>query len=200
MREKYCSQCGTALIEKELKNEGIIPFCPSCGEYRFPVFNTAVSMIVINQKEKKILLIKQYGKDAYILVAGYVNRTENLEDAVRREIREETGMEVTELHFNRSSFFEPSNTLMCNFTAYVNYSTNEIIFYEWTQDNKPGDVILILRMFAPDVFADGVSAKGYTELTRNDSYVYTFITPGLNSEMLLTNEEVTDYFTLIQTQ
>ena len=87
-----------------------------------------------------------------------------------------------------------------NFTAYVNYSTNEITFYQWTQDNKPGDVILILRMFAPDVFADGVSAKGYTELTRNDSYVYTFITPGLNSDMLLTNEEVTDYFTLIQKQ
>ncbi|MBE6734158.1 MAG: hypothetical protein E7563_02285 [Ruminococcaceae bacterium] len=85
-----------------------------------------------------------------------------------------------------------------NFTAYVNYSTNEITFYQWTQEGKPGDVILIIRMFAPDVFADGVSAKGYTELCRNDSYVYTFITPGLNSEMLLTNEEVAKCFTLTE--
>lgn len=119
MREQYCSACGTKLAVKELKNEGMIPFCPSCGEYRFPVFNTAVSMIVINEKEKKILLIRQYGKDAFILVAGYVNRTENLEDAVRREVKEETGMDAVRICYNRSSFFEPSNTLMCNFTVYV---------------------------------------------------------------------------------
>ncbi|MBQ8001680.1 MAG: hypothetical protein IJ298_10910 [Ruminococcus sp.] len=84
-----------------------------------------------------------------------------------------------------------------NYTAYVNYSSGEITFYEWTQDNKPGDVILIIRMFTPDVWNDGVSAKGYTELSRSDSYVYAFITPGLNSSMMLTNEEITEAFTLI---
>ncbi len=82
-----------------------------------------------------------------------------------------------------------------NYTAYVNYSTNEITFYEWT-NGKPGDAILIIRMFTPEAFADGVSAKGYTELARNDNYVYSFITPGLNSEMMLTNEEIAKAFTL----
>ena len=84
-----------------------------------------------------------------------------------------------------------------SYTAYVNYSTNEITFYEWGDDNKPGDVILIIKMFSPEAFADGVSAKGYTELARNDSYVYSFVTPGLNSSMMLTNEEIIDAFTLI---
>ncbi len=84
-----------------------------------------------------------------------------------------------------------------NYPAYVNYSTNEITFYEWSDDNKPGDVILIIKMFTPEAFADGVSAKGFTELARNDSYVYSFITPGLNSSMMLTNEEIMDAFTLI---
>lgn len=87
-----------------------------------------------------------------------------------------------------------------SYTAYVNYSTNEITFYEWTQDNKPGDVILIIRMFTPDVWEDGVSAKGYTELARNDSYVYSFITPGLNSSMMLTNEEIAEAFTITPKQ
>ena len=36
-----------------------------------------------------------------------------------REVREETGLEVEHLRFNRTKFFEPSNTLMCNFTAFV---------------------------------------------------------------------------------
>lgn len=34
-------------------------------------------------------------------------------------MKEETGMTVTQVKFNRTKFFEPSNTLMCNFTAFV---------------------------------------------------------------------------------
>ena len=119
MAEKYCQECGTALIEKELENEGMVPFCPKCNQYRFPLYNVAVSMIVISRQTDKILLIKQYGRPFFILVAGYVNRTESLEHAAAREIKEETGMTVSSTTFNRTQFFEPSNTLMCNFTAFV---------------------------------------------------------------------------------
>ena len=108
MIQKHCWECGAALIEKPLEGEGIVPFCPVCGEYRFPMYNAAVSMI-----------IQQYGRPSYILVAGYINRGESAEDAVRREILEETGLHAGRIHFNRTRFFEPSNTLMCNFTAFV---------------------------------------------------------------------------------
>ena len=83
------------------------------------MYNVAVSMIVVNRQTNQILLIQQYGKPSYVLVAGYVNRTESLENAVAREIKEETGMTVSEIRFNRTRFFERSNTLMCNFTAFV---------------------------------------------------------------------------------
>ena len=119
MTEKHCRECGAALIKKELMGEGIVPFCPKCGEFRFPMYNVAVSMIVINRQTNQILLIQQYGKTSYVLVAGYVNRTESLENAVAREIKEETGMTVSEIRFNRTRFFEQSNSLMCNFTAFV---------------------------------------------------------------------------------
>lgn len=116
---KYCQECGTALIDKELEHEGIVPFCPECRDYRFPMYNVAVSMIVINEENNKTLLIKQYGKTFFRLVAGYVNRTETLEHAAVRELKEETGMTAVRIRFNRTRFFEPSNTLMCNFTAFV---------------------------------------------------------------------------------
>ena len=119
MIQKHCHECGTALVERELEGEGIVPYCPKCGQYRFPMYNVAVSMIVINEQTGEILLIKQYGRPHFILVAGYVNRGEQLEHAVGREIKEETGMTVSRIKFNRTSFFEPSNTLMCNFTAFV---------------------------------------------------------------------------------
>ena len=134
--EKYCMQCGTALTEKFLASEGKhIPFCPSCNEYRFPVFSTAVSMIVTNKEHNRILLIKQYGGDSYILTAGYVNKGEDAEDAVIREVKEETGLIVTDLSFNHSHYFSRSNTLMLNFTVTVAdeilHPNEEIDSYAW---------------------------------------------------------------------
>ena len=136
MIQKHCYECGAALIEKELEGEGIVPYCPACQQFRFPMYNVAVSMIVINEQTGEILLIKQYGRPHFVLVAGYVNRGEQVEHAVGREIKEETGMTVSRIKFNRTSFFEPSNTLMCNFTAFVkDYSelspNREIDSYQW---------------------------------------------------------------------
>ncbi|SFA90259.1 NAD+ diphosphatase [Acetitomaculum ruminis DSM 5522] len=136
MDEKYCVKCGEKLVLKELETEGMVPFCNKCKEFRFPKYNVAVSMIVINKENNSILLIKQYGKDAFILVAGYVNKGERAEEAVLRELKEETGMRAVDLIFNQTSYFEPSNTLMCNFTVFVDDDkemtpNKEIDFYKW---------------------------------------------------------------------
>ena len=100
------------------------------------MYNTAVSMIVTDEKTGRILLIQQYGRPSYILVAGYVNRGESAENAVRREILEETGLHAGRIRFNRTRFFEPSNTLMCNFTAFVSdadrlHTNREVDRYSW---------------------------------------------------------------------
>lgn len=119
MKHLFCQECGHKLIEKELKNEGMVPFCEACDTFRFPLYNVAVSMIVRNKENGKILLIQQYGRTSNVLVAGYVNRTESAEEAVVREVREETGMKVVEYRFNRTKYFAKSDTLMINFTAFV---------------------------------------------------------------------------------
>ncbi|MCQ2508080.1 MAG: NUDIX domain-containing protein [Dorea sp.] len=132
----HCYQCGHELQLKFLENEGEIPYCPECRQYRFPMFNTACSMIVVDEKAKEILLIQQYGKPFYILVAGYIMRGENAESTVIREVKEETGMDVDHIRFNRSKFFQPSNTLMVNFTAFVKdaaalHVNEEVDSYRW---------------------------------------------------------------------
>ena len=126
----FCRMCGTNLEPRELENEGIVPYCPSCGKFRFPQYNVAVSMIVVNEAKDEIMLIKQYGKPWFILVAGYVTRGESLEDAVVREVKEETGMTVSHLKFNRTQFYEGSDTLMCNFTAFVEDAHELNVNYE----------------------------------------------------------------------
>ncbi len=136
VKENYCTQCGTKLITRYLKSEGKeIPYCPECREFRFPVFSTAVSMIVTNQAKDQVLLIKQYGGDSYILTAGYINKGEDAEDAAVREIKEETGLTAIKVSFNHSHYYAPSNTLMLNFTAVVEdmelHPNGEIDSYCW---------------------------------------------------------------------
>ena len=130
----YCMQCGTKLEKKFLEGEGEVPYCSTCADYRFPVFNTAVSMIVRDPKGN-VLLVKQYGRDSYILVAGYVNKGEDAEHAVAREVEEEMGLHITGLHFNHSHYFAPSNTLMLNWTVTIGdeaaHPNREIDSYAW---------------------------------------------------------------------
>lgn len=133
---KFCYTCGTKLTEKYLEREGMVQYCPSCKQFRFPIFNTAVSMEVLNPAQTHVLLIQQYGKTRNVLVAGYVNRGEQAEQTVAREVQEEIGLQVHGITFQRSSFFEPSNTLMLNFSCIADSDdlsgvTDEVDHAEW---------------------------------------------------------------------
>lgn len=133
---KHCYECGTKLEDKYLEGEGMIPYCKTCGTFRFPIFSTAVSMIVLNPSRDKILLIQQYGKTNNILVAGYVNKGEDAEQAVMREVKEEVGLNVKACYFNKSEYYGPSNTLMLNFCCVVDNEdlsgmTSEVDRAEW---------------------------------------------------------------------
>ena len=119
MDMNYCMHCGTRLQMKQHDTEGLVPWCESCQAFRYPVFNTAVSLLVMDRSKSKVILIRQYGRPHYILVAGYVNRGEDAEDAARRELREEMALEAVTVQFNHSHYYAPTNTLMLNFTVTV---------------------------------------------------------------------------------
>ncbi len=146
---EYCSKCGNKLILKESFNcgisDGMVPFCTKCNEFRFPVFNTAVSSVIYNKDFSKTLLVQQYGRGINILVAGYVNKGETLENALVREIKEETGLCVISYTFNASRYFEKSNSLICNFIVNVEdealHCNSEIDFAKWYTPNEAKDEI-----------------------------------------------------------
>ena len=124
MEMNYCMQCGTKLRMKyhaglDGEDMGMVPYCDTCEAFRWPVFNTAVSMIILNETKDKILLIQPPKGEGYVFVAGYVMQGEEAEQTVRREIKEEVGLQVTGLRFRHSRYFPPTNTLMLNFTANV---------------------------------------------------------------------------------
>lgn len=129
----YCSECGHPLVDRELEHEGMVPYCECCKEYRFPVFNTAVSMVVLNPSRDKILMIQQYGRPSNILVAGYVNKGECAEEALMREMKEEIGREIIHYRFLRSEYFPNSNTLIFNYAVIIDDESLEAVS-DWEVD------------------------------------------------------------------
>ncbi len=135
MNLKYCPVCGTRLHPKPNPPEEPALYCESCGEYRFPLYSTAVSVIVLDPRREKMILIRQYGKSDLILVAGYVDKGETAEAAVIREVREELGMEAKELRFLCSHYYAHSETLMLNYLVTTDapepHPNWEVDSWEW---------------------------------------------------------------------
>lgn len=132
----YCFECGTKLVPKECEGEGIIPFCSCCNIFRFPIYNTAISTEIVCPQKDKILLIQQYGKKEYILLAGYINKGECAEDAVVREVKEEVGLDIIKCQFVKSEYYAGSNTLMLNFVSFassadLSHITKEVDLANW---------------------------------------------------------------------
>lgn len=115
----YCVECGSRLELKMCKEDGLVPYCKSCEAFRFPIYNAAISTVVINRERNKILLIQQYGKTDNILVAGYINKGESAEHALAREVMEEMGMTVIACQFMKSEYYPGSNTLIFNYVSMV---------------------------------------------------------------------------------
>ncbi len=115
--QNYCSVCGNKLILKPCNDEGMVKYCDKCNAFRFPVYNSAVSMVIFNPDKDKILLIQQYGRKSNILVAGYINKGETPQQALQREIKEEVNLNAVSWDYNDSMYFEKTETLMHNFVV-----------------------------------------------------------------------------------
>lgn len=117
---KHCTVCGAALQMRFLKDEGKeIPFCPVCNDYRFEMFNVAVCVAIFTPKRDKVMMMRQYGRQLYNFLGGYVNKGETAEAALLREMQEEMGMTPLCYEPLFSMYYTPSNTLMLVFYAEV---------------------------------------------------------------------------------
>ena len=114
----HCEECGSKLILKFCENEGLVPYCETCGKFMFPPFKTAVSMAVVDRKQEKFLIAKHTNGE-YLLFAGYVKKGESAEKTIVREIKEETGLNAVKYRYMGSRYHEPKNVLMLGFIVVV---------------------------------------------------------------------------------
>ena len=115
----YCRECGQKLTLRFCENEGLIPYCHQCEAYMFPQFSVAVSMVVTNRTQDKILLAKHAEDDDFILFAGYVKKGESAEKTIPREIKEELGLDVVKSKYMSSRYHAKKDVLMLNFVVVI---------------------------------------------------------------------------------
>jgi NAD+ diphosphatase len=136
---QFCPGCGHAL--SEMVPERRTKSCPGCGTVHHP--RIAPAVIVSVRRDDKILLAhsaRYRDQPIYSVIAGYVEVGETLADAVRREIREEVGIEVRDVRYFDSQPWPFSGSLMTAFTA--RHDGGEIVV--------DGREILDAGWFSPD--------------------------------------------------
>ena len=112
---RFCGTCGTPTEVKEGERARA---CPSCGLVSFPRISPAIIVAII--RDGRILLAhnNRHKGDLYSIIAGFVEVGESLEDSVRREIREEVGLEVKDIKYFGSQPWPFPNSLMIGFVAH----------------------------------------------------------------------------------
>lgn len=118
---QYCSTCGNPLskvlnvMEKK---------CTSCSSSFFP--NLSPAIMVLIQKDRQVLLARSphFKPDIYSVIAGFIDIGESAEEAVHREVKEEVGIEISQLAYFGSQSWPFPNSFMIAFTAH--YSSGKL--------------------------------------------------------------------------
>ena len=127
----YCGCCGHPLSF----HTPISKLCPNCHREIWPKLSPAVIVLIRRADEVLLVQSRSFKKDYYGLVAGFVETGESLEEAVHREVREETGLEIDGLRYFGSQPWPYPRGLMIGFTA--NYVSGNL-HIQFSELNKGG--------------------------------------------------------------
>jgi NAD+ diphosphatase len=125
-RHRFCANCGRPTDPADGGHER---HCPACDAHHFPRTDPVVIVRVVDGE--RLLLGRQarWPERRFSVLAGFVEPGETLEEAVRREVREESGVEVGEVRYVASQPWPFPSSLMIGFHAVANGGP----------DPRPGD-------------------------------------------------------------
>jgi NAD+ diphosphatase len=113
-RHGFCANCGTRTAMKE---GGWKRDCPNCKTEHFPRTDPVVIMLVTSGEKCLLGRQKQFAPGMWSCLAGFVEAAETIEDAVRREIFEESGIRCTEVTYYMTQPWPYPSSLMIGCSA-----------------------------------------------------------------------------------
>lgn len=113
-RHGYCANCGT---RSAMREGGWKRDCPNCKAEHFPRTDPVVIMLVTSGDKVLMGRQKHFLPGMYSCLAGFVEAAETIEDAVRREIFEESGIRCTDVSYYMTQPWPYPSSLMIGCTA-----------------------------------------------------------------------------------
>jgi NAD+ diphosphatase len=115
-RQRHCGVCGAATIAT---HAGHCLRCtnPQCAHEFFPRLDPAIIVLVSDGERALLGRQASWPPRRYSTIAGFVEPGESLEDAVAREVAEETGVAVSEVRYHSSQPWPFPSSLMIGFAA-----------------------------------------------------------------------------------
>jgi NAD+ diphosphatase len=111
----HCPRCGTPTVPEPA---GDSTRCPADGTEHFPRTDPAVIMLVTDAEDRCLLARNaSWPERRFSILAGFVDSGESAEQAVVREVREETGITVENIRYLGSQPWPMPRSLMLGFRA-----------------------------------------------------------------------------------
>ena len=117
--QRHCGVCGSLSLVESGGNARICS-AEHCGTHIFPRVDPAIIVLVSDGDRCLLGRQEDWPEGRYSTVAGFVEPGESLEDAVRREVAEETNIEVGEVKYHSSQPWPFPSSLMLGFSAVAN--------------------------------------------------------------------------------
>jgi NAD+ diphosphatase len=117
-RHRFCGVCGSPTKSME---GGFQRLCTNdaCAHQHFPRTDPAIIVLVTSGERGLLGRQPSWPEGMYSTIAGFVEPGETLEDTVRREVREETGVQVEDVRYHSSQPWPFPSSLMLGFTAHA---------------------------------------------------------------------------------
>lgn len=111
-RHRFCARCGTP---STIASGGWMRHCPNCKAHHFPRVDPVVIMLAV--RGERCLLGRGHRRPGarFSCLAGFMEPGETLEEAVRREVLEESGIQVGRVKYLASQPWPFPSSLMMGF-------------------------------------------------------------------------------------
>lgn len=123
---RYCGRCGSETVSHPQGERAKV--CPSCALTSYPRINPCVIVAVTRGEEILLARATRFNRPLFSTLAGFIEAGESAEEAVRREVKEEVGVELGKLAYMSSQPWPFPGNLMLGFQA--EYQSGEIVLQE----------------------------------------------------------------------
>jgi NAD+ diphosphatase len=111
---RFCGKCGTAMENRDTE---LAKICPACSFVSFPRLSPAVIMSVTRGDHILLGRAPRFPPGVYSTLAGFVEPGETLEEAVKREVREEVNVRISNIKYVASQPWPFPHSIMIGFSA-----------------------------------------------------------------------------------